>query len=91
MTKTEPKKFKAKKPDERQVFVCTKGGTICYATIDWEEAKKYKSAFGCTIWTGVVGGFQQVEDFKAQDYLIRVAQRSTPAAIRQYMKNRSKG
>ena len=88
MTKTKP--FKAKKPDQRQIFVCTKNGTICYATIDWEDAKQYKSAFGCTIWTGVVGGFQQVKDFKVQDYLIRVAARSTPAAIRRYMRTRGK-
>jgi hypothetical protein len=72
----------------RPVFVCTKGGTICYVTLEWDDAVRYKAAFGCTLWNGIVGGFQQL-DVESQNYLQRVAERSTPKAIRRYLKTRT--
>ena len=63
-------------PEPRPVFVCTKGGQICYLAVDWDDAKRYKATFGCTIWSGVVDDFKEL-DFESQDYLSRVAKRST--------------
>lgn len=80
-------KAKPMKPESRPIFVCTKGGKICYVTVEWDDAVRYKAAFGCTIWGGVVGEFHQI-NVEAQNYLQRVAARSTTKALRRYVKSR---
>ena len=57
-------KGKPVKPECRPIFVCTKAGSIVYVALDWDDAKKYKAAFGCTIWSAMVDRFIQLDKGK---------------------------
>lgn len=56
-----------KKPECRPIYVCTKDGQIFYVTIDWDEALRYKNAFGCTIWQALVDNFIPMPNGKERE------------------------